>query len=128
MTKRFANQVAIVTGGSRGIGRAIAERLLSDGAKVAIFDIDETALKEVETYMQERNLSVHTEVVNVADESAVERAVDRVQETFGRIDILVNNAGILRDNLLFKMTADEWQQVLDVHLNGTFFASRAVQR
>lgn len=128
MTKRFTNRVAIVTGGSQGIGRAIAERFLIDGANVAVFDINEAALAEAEAYFAGKNLSIHTEVVNVAVQEEVQRAVKKVYETFGRIDILVNNAGILRDNLLFKMSAAEWQQVLDVHLNGTFFTTQAVQQ
>lgn len=127
MGKNFNNRVALITGGSRGIGKGIALRFAEEGAKVAIVDINEEALKEIQDEFNEKGFEILTKKTNVVEAEEVERAVQEVVSTFGRIDILVNNAGIIRDNLLFKMTDSDWQQVMDVHLKGSFNAARAVQ-
>ncbi|MCM3740910.1 3-oxoacyl-ACP reductase FabG [Oceanobacillus luteolus] len=127
MSKNFNNRVALITGGSRGIGKGIALRFAEEGAKVAIVDINEEALKEIQDEFNEKGFEILTKKTNVVEAEEVERAVQEVVSTFGRIDILVNNAGIIRDNLLFKMTDSDWQQVMDVHLKGSFNAARAVQ-
>src|SRR6476659_9504889 len=120
-------RVAIVTGAARGIGAAVAQRLSSDGLAVAVLDLDESACAdtvEAVTSAGGRALAVG---VDVADEAAVTSAVARVADELGPPVVLVNNAGITRDNLLFKMSVDDWDAVLGVHLRGAFLMSRAAQ-
>ncbi|MDN3015287.1 beta-ketoacyl-ACP reductase [Paenibacillus sp. BSR1-1] len=128
MAGRFAGRVAFVTGGSRGIGKGIVELFASEGAKVAIIDLNEEALSETANEFREKGYEVYTKVANVVDAEQVEAAAKEVHDTFGSIDILVNNAGVIRDNLLFKMTDSDWQTVMDVHLKGSFNAARAAQK
>ena len=118
-------RTAIVTGGGRGIGAAIAQRLAADGMNVAILDMGPTedTVKAVEA-AGVKGLGIDTDV---SDEASVESAVKTVAETLGAPTVLVNNAGILRDNLLFKMTHEEFQKVLSVHLGGAFLMAKAVQ-
>jgi 3-oxoacyl-[acyl-carrier protein] reductase len=121
-------RTAIVTGAARGIGAAVARRLASDGYAVAVLDLDAAACSgtvDAITAAGGRALAVG---VDVADEESVASAVGRVAEELGSPTVLVNNAGITRDNLLFKMTTDDWDSVMDVHLRGSFLMSRAVQR
>lgn len=125
---KFEGKVAFITGGSRGIGRAIAQRLAEQGAKISIIDINQEALDEVQRDFTDKGFDVFTKQVNVVDAEEVELIAKEVASRFGTIDILVNNAGIIRDNLLFKMTDDDWQQVIDVHLKGSFNVARAVQK
>lgn len=128
MTGRFTGRVAFVTGGSRGIGKAIVELFAKEGAKVAFIDLNEEALSETTSELKEKGYEVYSKVANVADADQVEAAVKEVVEAFGYVDILVNNAGVIRDNLLFKMTDSDWQTVMDVHLKGSFNTARAVQK
>lgn len=128
MEKVFAGRTAFITGGSRGIGKSIAERLADDGAKVAIIDINEEALGQVAAEWKEKGYEIYTKKANVVVREEVEAAMEEAVKTFGSLDILVNNAGIIRDNLLFKMTDDDWQQVMDVHLKGAFNSARAAQK
>jgi 3-oxoacyl-[acyl-carrier protein] reductase len=128
MTGRFNGRVAFVTGGSRGIGRAIVEQFAEEGAKVAIIDVNEAALNETSHELREKGYEVFAKVANVVDANEVEKSMEEAFNAFGSIDILVNNAGVIRDNLLFKMTDDDWQTVMDVHLKGSFNAVRAVQK
>lgn len=128
MGDRFTEQVALVTGGSQGIGKGVAKKFAEEGAKVAIIDVNEQALKETEKEFQDQGFEIFTKVANVAESEEVETAVDDIVNTFGSLDILVNNAGVLRDNLLFKMTDDDWQNVMDVHLKGSFNTARAAQK
>jgi 3-oxoacyl-[acyl-carrier protein] reductase len=116
-------RVALVTGGARGIGAATARRLHADGARVAVLDLDAAAATA--TADQTAGLGL---ACDVTDAAAVDAAVDQVAAELGRLDILVNNAGVTRDNLLFKMTEDDWDTVLSVHLKGAFLASRAAQK
>lgn len=125
---KFKGKVAFITGGSRGIGKAAAERLAEQGAIISIIDINQEALDEVHKDFTDKGFDVFTKQVNVVNAEEVEAAVKEVATKFGTVDILVNNAGILRDNLLFKMTDDDWQQVMDVHLKGSFNVARAVQK
>lgn len=125
---RFDGRVAIVTGGSRGIGHGIATKFAEEGAKVALFDINEEALAEGAKVLRNKGYEVSTFVTNVVNAEQVENAVKAVVDKYGKVDILVNNAGIIRDNLLFKMTDEDWQLVMDVHLKGSFNCSRAVQK
>lgn len=128
MTSRFTGRVAFVTGGSRGIGKAIVEQFAEEGAKVAIIDVNEEALTEAAAELKEKGYEVFTKVANVVDVAQVEAAMEEVVSTFGSLDILVNNAGVIRDNLLFKMTELDWDTVMDVHLKGSFNATKAAQK
>ena len=113
-------RTAIVTGAARGIGAAIAKRLSNDGFAVAVLDLDETACNAVVDEINATGGKALAVGVDVSDEQAVETAVGRVAEELGAPTVLVNNAGITRDNLLFKMTADDWDAVMNVHLRGSF--------
>ncbi|AXF55394.1 3-oxoacyl-ACP reductase FabG [Salicibibacter kimchii] len=121
----FSGQTAFVTGGSRGIGRGIAERLVSDGAKVAIIDINEEALADAREHFAGQDVLAIK--ANVTNRDEVENAMKEAYDAYGSIDILVNNAGVIRDNMLFKMTEDDWKTVMDVHLNGSFNAASVAQ-
>ncbi|WP_347350472.1 3-oxoacyl-ACP reductase FabG [Intrasporangium sp.] len=120
-------RTAIVTGAARGIGAAVARRLAGEGHAVAVLDLDEPACAttvEAITSIGGRAVAVG---VDVADEAAVQTAVERVASELGDPTILVNNAGITRDNLIFKMTVGDWDAVLGVHLRGSFLMTRAAQ-
>lgn len=127
MNMRFSDRVAIITGGSRGLGFSIAEKLASEGAKIVLFDIDEEALQTAKEQLKTKDIDVFTKVVDIVNSEEVDSAVEEVSHAFETIDILVNNAGIIRDNLVFRMSNEDWQQVLNVHLNGAFNMTRAVQ-
>jgi 3-oxoacyl-[acyl-carrier protein] reductase len=126
---RLQNRVALVTGGARGIGAATALRLASEGADVALLDLDEAAAaqtaKEIAEQTGRRALGL---AANVADAGQVTAAVDRVAEELGSLGVLVNNAGVTRDNLIFKMADADWDMVINVHLKGAFLMTRAVQK
>jgi len=123
---RYEGRVVIVTGAARGIGAGTAKRFASEGASVAILDLDESAASETAAGLgAERALGL---ACDVSDAGAVEVAVTRVVEELGKIDVLVNNAGITRDNLLFKMTEEDWDLVMGVHLRGPFLMTREVQK
>jgi 3-oxoacyl-[acyl-carrier protein] reductase len=121
-------RIAIVTGAARGIGAAIARRLSDDGFAVAVLDLDEPACKRVVDEIEASGGRALAVGADVADEQAVDAAVDRVARELGAPTVLVNNAGITRDNLLFKMSADEWDAVMNVHLRGAFLMSKATQK
>ena len=121
-------RIAIVTGAARGIGAAIARRLSDDGFAVAVLDLDEPACKWVVDEIEASGGRALAVGADVADEQAVDAAVDRVARELGAPTVLVNNAGITRDNLLFKMSAEEWDAVMNVHLRGAFLMSKATQK
>lgn len=125
---RFDGRVAIVTGGSRGIGKGIATKLAEEGAKIAIFDVNEQTMEETAQEFRNHEYELTVSFTDVANSEQVNQSVTSVVEKFGKVDILVNNAGITRDNLLHKMTDDDWQTVMDVHLKGSFNCARAVQK
>lgn len=127
MGNRFEGRTAFITGGSRGIGKEIAEQFAKEGANVAIIDVNEQALSEVTAQFADAGYAFYTKVASVTNREEIGQAMQEAYERFGSIDILVNNAGVIRDNLLFKMTDDDWDAVMDVHLKGAFYASQAVQ-
>ncbi|TMF73934.1 MAG: SDR family NAD(P)-dependent oxidoreductase [Chloroflexi bacterium] len=119
----FKDKVVLVTGGGRGIGAATAERFARDGAKVVISDMDLDEAQLVARPIQ--GLAI---ACDVTDREQVNGMVARTVGELGRLDVLVCSAGIIRDNLLFKMTDDDWDAVIDTHLKGSFLCARAAQR
>jgi 3-oxoacyl-[acyl-carrier protein] reductase len=120
-------RVAIVTGSARGIGAATAVRLAREGFAVAVCDLDEAACAGTVETIEKAGGKALAVGVNVADSEQVAAAVARIAAELGPPVVLVNNAGITRDNLLFKMTDDDWDSVMSVHLRGSFLMSRAAQ-
>jgi len=121
-------RVAVVTGAARGIGAAVARRLAKDGNAVAVLDLDEAACADTVKAITDAGGQAIAVACDVSKTDQVEVAVERVVAELGRPAILVNNAGIIRDNMLFKMTDDDWDAVLSVHLRGAFLMSRACQK
>lgn len=119
-------RTAIVTGAARGIGAAIARRLHADGLQVALLDLDYGAVAALADELA-GPVPAHAFAVDVTSEESVRDAVAGVRRECGPISVLVNNAGILRDNLVFKMSLDDWEQVMAVHLRGSFLMTREVQ-
>jgi 3-oxoacyl-[acyl-carrier protein] reductase len=124
---KLDGRVALITGAGRGIGAATAERLAADGAHVAIADVDLDAATSTARRIEDTGAQALALACDVSKPASVKEAVDRVAERFRRLDILVNNAGIVRDNLLCKMSEDEFDSVLAVHARGMFLCSQAAQ-
>jgi 3-oxoacyl-[acyl-carrier protein] reductase len=121
-------RVAIVTGAARGIGAATARRLSTDGMAVAVLDLDEANCTDTVKAIADTGGRAIAVGADVSKNDQVEAAVAKVATELGPPTVLVNNAGVLRDNLLFKMTEDDWDTVLNVHLRGAFLMSRATQK
>jgi 3-oxoacyl-[acyl-carrier protein] reductase len=122
------DRIAIVTGSARGIGAATARRLAADGMAVAVLDLDEAACAGTVKEIADAGGRAVAVGADVSSSEQVKAAVERVAAELGGPTVLVNNAGVIRDNLLFKMTDDDWDMVLGVHLRGAFLMSRAVQK
>ncbi|MBI6548185.1 3-oxoacyl-ACP reductase FabG [Xenorhabdus lircayensis] len=121
----FDGKIALVTGASRGIGRAIAELLVERGACVVGTATSEKGAEAISAYLGDKGKGF---VLNVTDSESIENALSNIRAEFGEIDILVNNAGITRDNLLMRMKDDEWQDIVDTNLSSIFRLSKAVMR
>lgn len=124
--KLLKDQVAIVTGSGRGIGRSIAEALLAAGAKVVISDINEELCANTAAELKAQGGEVIGVACNVTVSETVEKMVETVVSTWGKIDILVNNAGITRDSLFMRMSEDQWQAVIDTNLSSAFKVTKPV--
>jgi len=124
MTTRLEGKVVLVTGASRGIGRVIAETLAAAGATVVLGARDATRLDDAVREIEARGGRAEAIALNVADKASVEAAMSGLLARHGRLDVLVNNAGITRDNLLLRMKAEEWSEVLATNLTGAFFCTQ----
>lgn len=124
--KRLDNKVAIITGGADGIGRAGAIKFAQEGAKVIIWDMNPEKGNETVAQIKADGGEAEFVKVNTANYAEVETASKQVFEKYSKIDILVNNAGITRDSTLKKMTIEQWQQVIDVNLNGVFYCAKCI--
>jgi len=126
---KLENKVSMITGGARGIGKEVAMAFAREGSDIAICDVDEGTLeaakKEIEGATGRKVLAMKVDVISLKD---CEAFVNKILDNFGKLDILVNNAGITRDNLLLRMSENEWDAVLDVNLKGAFNCIKAVTR
>ena len=125
---KLKDEVAIVTGSARGIGRAIALELVRNGAKLVICDLNMDDIQIVVDQFTEMGGEAKGFVSNVTQAEDAQQLVDKTIEAFGKVDILVNNAGITRDNLLMRMKEDEWDAVIAVNLKGTYNCIRAIAK
>ena len=118
-------KIALVTGATRGIGRAVAEELVSKGAFVIGTATSEKGAESISAYLGEKGKGL---VLNVADQASIDAVLEQIKQEFGDIDILVNNAGITRDNLLMRMKDEEWFDILQTNLSSVYYLSKAMLR
>jgi len=125
---QLANQIAVVTGAGRGIGRAIALKFAAEGADVACISRTAENSEKVANEVRAIGRKAWPHALDVADASAVTAAAEKILADAGRVDILVNNAGVTRDNLLMRMSEEDWDTVLDTNLKGAFLLTKAFSR
>ena len=121
----FEGKIALVTGASRGIGRAIAETFAARGAKVIGTATSENGAQAISDYLGANGKGL---MLNVTDPASIESVLEKIRAEFGEVDILVNNAGITRDNLLMRMKDEEWNDIIETNLSSVFRLSKAVMR
>lgn len=120
--KLLTSRVAVITGGAQGLGRAIAEQMVAEGARVVLADIDLDAARRAAAEISPDAVAVRCDVTSEADVASV---IDEAVATFGQLNVMVNNAGVLRDATMRKMTLDDFRLVIDIHLQGTWLGTRA---
>jgi 3-oxoacyl-[acyl-carrier protein] reductase len=125
---QLASQVALITGGARGIGREIALVFAKAGADIALFDVDSQQLEQTAAELRALSRRAEGLIVDVTDAQQVDAGVAKVLDKLGRIDILINNAGITKDGLIVRMDDAQWDRVLNINLKGTFLCTRAVAK
>ena len=126
--KQLENQIAVVTGAGRGIGRAIALKFAAQGADIVAVDLKTDFVQETVDEVRKLGRKAWAVAANVAEAASVEAAVEQILKEAGRVDILVNNAGITKDGLLMRMSEADWDAVLDINLKGTFLFTKAFSR
>jgi len=127
-TKFLTDKVALVTGASRGLGKAIALALAQEGAAIAAVARSEDALKETLEALRAAGATAEPFALDVSSESSVEAGIEKITARFGRVDVLVNNAGVTRDGLLMRMKSDDWDAVINTNLKGAFHLTKPVAR
>ncbi len=125
---RLEGRVAIITGAGKGIGAGTAIRLAADGAKIGVVDLKEEFCLETVNAIRQAGGEAIAVACDVANNAQIQSAVEKVVAQFGRLDILVNNAGFARDSLIFKMSEEDWDAVINVHLKGSFLFCKAAQK
>ena len=126
--KQLENQIAVVTGAGRGIGRAIALKFAAQGADIAAVDLKTDFVQETVEEVRKLGRKAWAVAANVSEAASVEAAVEQILKEAGRVDIMVNNAGITKDGLLMRMSEADWDAVLDINLKGTFLFTKAFSR
>ncbi len=125
---RLAGKLALITGGGRGIGREIAMKLAQEGADIVIWDVNPADAQKTCKDMEVLGRKTLSDQIDVTAYEKVEEGINKILDKFGKIDILVNNAGITKDNLILRMSQQEWDAVINVNLKGTFNCTKAVFR
>ncbi|MBE2278908.1 MAG: 3-oxoacyl-ACP reductase FabG [Ignavibacteriaceae bacterium] len=126
--KRLSQKIAVITGGARGIGKAAVIKFLAEGAKVIVWDANQEEGVKLVVELKAGEKELVFIPVDVTNQESVVAATQRVISEYGKIDILINNAGITKDSTLMKMTAEQWQKVIDVNLTGVFNCTQAVAK
>src|SRR5512145_345691 len=123
-----SGKIAVVTGGAQGIGEAISMTLAKEGASIAVIDVNLEKARETAENIKKLGVDAEAFKADVSNTAEVEATVDKIVDKFKRIDILVNNAGVTRDNLLIRMSEQEWDLVIAINLKGTFNFTQKVGR